>query len=202
MSDIDLDNALSQFYEDESLTDALTDQPADILLKWGETQIQFLAQQARDEDEFDNHCTSLRKLIRNVSRYVAEHHHMEPEEQQESLNRISGFAQAIGLSIIKAIENIIEEQKTLSDTDSVTHFLAQIASPVGTSTASPESPRAPSQPTTTVSPVDDTTEILPRGPLMDLFQQIADAIVDATDELKQQASSDDKPVVPDDDIDL
>lgn len=208
MSDIDLDSALSQFYEDESLTDALTDQPADALLKWGEAQVQLLAQQAKDEEEFDSLFTSLRKLIRNVSRYVAEHQEMAQDEQQESLDKISGFAQSIGLSISKAVEGIIEEQKSLSDTDSVSHFLAQFAQTVnqvatGSPSPTPTPTPAPSEEETPVeAPVDDITEILPKGALMDFIHKITGAVADAKEKLEQQASSDDDTTTPDDDSDF
>ena len=207
MSDIDLDSALSQFYEDESLTDALTDQPADALLKWGESQVQLLAQQAKDEEEFDSLFTSLRKLIRNVSRYVAEHQEMAQDEQQESLDKISEFAQSIGLTINKAVEGIIEEQKSLSDTDSVTHFLAQFAQTVNqVATGSPSTPPTPTpeplEETPVEAPVDDITEILPKGALMDFINKITGAVADAKEKLEQQASSDDDSTTPDDDNDF
>ncbi len=204
MSDIDLDSALSQFYEDESLTDALTDQPADALLKWGEAQVQFLAQQAKDEDEFDHQFTALRKLIRNLSRYVAEHQEMAQDEQQESLGKISEFAQAIGLTINKTVDSIIEEQKLLSNTDSVAHFLAQFAQSVNQVTTGHISPSPSPAPEHTEeapieSPVDDITEILPKGALMDFVNKITGAIADAKEQLEQQASSEDDSTTPDDD---
>ena len=205
MSDIDLDSALSQFYEDESLTDALTDQPADALLKWGESQMQFLAQQAKDEDEFDNQFTALRKLIRNLSRYVAEHQEMAQDEQQESLDKISEFAQSIGLTINKAVDNIIEEQKSLSDTDSISHFLAQFAqtvNQVATGSLSPTPTPEPLEETPVEAPVDDITEILPKGALMDFIHKITGAVADAKEKLEQQASSDDDTTTPDDDSDF
>lgn len=205
MSDIDLDSALSQFYEDESLTDALTDQPADALLKWGESQVQLLAQQAKDEEEFDSLFTSLRKLIRNLSRYVAEHQEMPPDEQQESLDKISGFAQSIGLSINKAVDGIIEEQQSLSDTDSVTHFLAQFAqtiNQVATGSPSPTPTPDPIEEAPIEAPVDDITEILPKGALMDFIHKITGAVADAKEQLEQQASSDDDTTTPDDDSDF
>ncbi|MCL4255457.1 MAG: hypothetical protein KJ043_16995, partial [Anaerolineae bacterium] len=191
----DLDSALSQFYEDESLTDALTDQPANTLLKWGEAQVQLLAQQAKDADEFDSQFTALRKLIRNLSRYVAEHQNMAPDEQQESLGKISGFAQSIGLSINKAVDGIIEEQKSLADSDSVSHFLAQFAQTVNQIGANNPSPTP--EPSTD-SAMDDITEILPKGAWMDFVNKITGAVADAKDQIEQQASSDDDTTTPDD----
>ncbi|PJF28775.1 MAG: hypothetical protein CUN52_11750 [Phototrophicales bacterium] len=202
MSDIDLDSALSQFYEDESLTDALTDQPADALLKWGESQVQFLAQQAHDTDEFDAQFTALRKLIRNVSKFVAEHQDMPLDEQAETLSKITSFAQNIGLSINRAITDIIDEQKNLTDTDSVTHVLAQFAkgiNPVVDEAVSATPP--PSETPSTDAPVDDITEILPKGGLMDFVNKITSTVADIKKQIEQASSADDT-TTPDDDHDI
>ncbi|MCU0480462.1 MAG: hypothetical protein MUE54_04530, partial [Anaerolineae bacterium] len=137
MSDIDLESAISQYYEDASLTDALTDQPADTLLKWGEEQLQALAQKSSNPDDFDVQFTQLRKLIKSASRFIAEHQHMADDEQQESLEKIMGFAQNLGLVTGNALSGIIEEQRSLADNDSVVHFIAQFASTVTTAIPTP-----------------------------------------------------------------
>lgn len=127
MADIDLENAVSQFYEDESLTDALTDQPAAVLLQWGEGQLQALAAKSADEEEFDQQFKQLRRLIRSMSEYIAEHHHMAQEEQQANLQKMSDFAQTIGFKMKSAIGAVVEQQKSLADVDSVNHLLNILA---------------------------------------------------------------------------
>lgn len=190
MSDIDLESAISQFYEDESLTEALTDQPANTLLKWGEEQLQALAQKSSNPDEFDVQFTQLRKLIKSASRFIAEHQNMAADEQHESMEKIIGFAQNLGLVMGNAVAGIIEEQKTLADNDSVAHFIAQFATTVTTSIPTPPSvPMFPEiSPIDPNAPVEDITEILPKGGLMDFIKQITNAVKDT-----QQSTTDDTP---------
>ncbi|MDX2075484.1 MAG: hypothetical protein SFZ02_03575 [bacterium] len=200
MSDIDLESAISQFYEDESLTEALTDQPAKTLLKWGEQQLGALAQKSASPDEFDEQFTQLRKLIKNISRFVAEHQDMAEEEQQEAMQKMMTFAQNIGVAINGAVGGIIEEQKSLSDEGSVTHLLSKFVAssvanlPPTTPTTPPSVPPTPSTPVDSTtdflnSPVEDITEILPKGGLLNFINQITARV----NEAKNQTSDADKP---------
>ncbi len=194
MSDIDLESALSQFYEDESLTDALTDQPAQTLLKWGEGQLQTLAQKASDPDEFDQQFTQLRKLVKGVSRFVAEHQNMAIDEQQASVEKIVGLAETIGLAMNNLAARIIEEQQALSDNDAMTHFIAQFggvmtAIPIPAPAPVPNSAEIP--PAILDAPVEDITEILPKGSLLDFIHKITGAVNEAKDKLEESSDKDD-----------
>jgi hypothetical protein len=132
-------------------------------------------------DDFDVQFTQLRKLIKSASRFIAEHQHMADDEQQESLEKIMGFAQNLGLVTGNALSGIIEEQRSLADNDSVVHFIAQFASTV--TTAIPTPPPAPTLPEMPAidpyAPVEDITEILPKGGLMDFIQKITNAVKEA-----------------------
>jgi hypothetical protein len=208
MSDIDLENAISQFYEDESLTDALTDQPANTLLTWGEKQLGELAKKSASTDEFDTQFTQLRKLIKSMSRFVAEHQDMAEDEQAESVQKIMGFAQGAGIPINNTAEAIVAEQKSLADEGSVAHLLAQFASSLSEITNTPPVSGTPTTSTPVEpdsaflqshdnsdsaflqspddsdsafmnSPVEDVTEILPKGGLMDFIKKITSTVTDA-----------------------
>jgi len=190
MSDIDLESALAQFYEDESLTEALTDQPAETLLKWGEEQLQTLAQKASDPDEFDQQFTQLRKLVKSVSRFVAEHQNMAVDEQQASVEKIVGLAENIGLAVNNVVAHIIEEQQSLSDNDAMTHFIAQFGGVMAAIPApAPNSAEIP--PAILDAPVEDITEILPKGSLLDFIHKITGAVNEAKEKLEESSDKDD-----------
>lgn len=194
MSDIDLESAVSQFYEDESLTDALTDQPAQTLLKWGEEQLQTLAQKSSDPDEFDQQFTQLRKLVKSVSRFVAEHQNMAADEQQASVEKIVGLAETIGLGVNNVVASIIEEQQSLSDDDAMTHFIAQFGGMMASIPVPPPAPvpnSAEIPPAILDAPVEDITEILPKGGLLDFIHKITGAVNEAKEQIEESSDKDD-----------
>jgi|GEM_PF-1582202 len=213
MSDIDLENAISQFYEDESLTDALTDQPATTLLQWGEKQLGELAKKSASEDDFDTQFTQLRKLIKSMSRFVAEHQNMAEDEQAESVQKIMGFAQSAGIPINNTAEVIVTEQKSLADDGSVAHLLAQFATSlletINNPPTTPTPPVISGTPTTDTpiepdtafmqshddsdsafleSPVEDITEILPKGGVMDFIKRITSTVTDAHQQAQEEST--------------
>ncbi len=63
-----IQQAIQQLYEDEGLTSALTDEPATILLSWGEEQLKDLAGFDYEQPEMVRTAYQLRRVIRAVNR--------------------------------------------------------------------------------------------------------------------------------------
>lgn len=69
-----LQTVIEHFYEDEGLTDALTDEGALILLGWGARQLRTLAQLERAEPpHYETIGQQLRQLIRAINQLVGQH---------------------------------------------------------------------------------------------------------------------------------
>ncbi len=63
-----IQQAIQQLYEDEGLTNALTDEPATILLSWGEEQLKDLADFDYDQPDLVRTAYQLRRVIRAINR--------------------------------------------------------------------------------------------------------------------------------------
>ena len=61
---------LQQFYEDEGLTSALTDDAAKALLAWGESQLNSVAAYDNKEAELEQMARQLRRVMRAVNRAI------------------------------------------------------------------------------------------------------------------------------------
>lgn len=73
--------AVEQLYESEGLTDALTDEAASLLLKWGEQQLKNLAASNNyDEAGWEIAAYQLRRVVSSINSLVERHMDMsEPE---------------------------------------------------------------------------------------------------------------------------
>ena len=62
--------AVERILEDEALTADLTDQAAALLLEWGLTRAEAMAQQAEElsQAELDAHLAALRRTMKRISR--------------------------------------------------------------------------------------------------------------------------------------
>jgi len=99
MSQEQAQRALQSLYEESGARDELDDAEAEILLKWGETQIQRLADQNIDEESFDEAYSQIVKLLTRMNRFAARRAELPPEDQKTSLSRIAESADAIGMPI-------------------------------------------------------------------------------------------------------
>ncbi|GAB4510923.1 MAG: hypothetical protein OHK0046_08310 [Anaerolineae bacterium] len=143
---INLEIAIITLYEDSSLTEEITDEPAQKLLKWGEAQVKVLAEKTPDDEiAFDDNLSVLMKLIKSMNRFTARRHEMTPEEIQEYLQeRILERAQRIGLPLEEAaLTAYRERQATLDESANVQAMMdlmssAETPAPAGTEAAPPQ----------------------------------------------------------------
>ena len=61
---------IQQLYENESLTNALTDEGAKFLLEWGERQVGSAAPYANDPANMENLMRQLQRVMRAVNRAI------------------------------------------------------------------------------------------------------------------------------------
>lgn len=75
--------AILQLYESEGLTDALTDEPATLLLGWGEQQLKNSSQ--LDQAEFESAAYQTRRIIGSINRLVERQADMAEKELVQRL---------------------------------------------------------------------------------------------------------------------
>ncbi len=83
-----IQQAIQQLYEDEGLTSALTDEPATILLSWGEEQLKDLAGFDYNQPELVRTAYQLRRVIRAVNRLVERQADLSEKEMVERLLKL------------------------------------------------------------------------------------------------------------------
>jgi uncharacterized membrane protein YccC len=78
--------------EDESLTTDLTDHAAKLLLDWGLTQVEAIAQQAEGllQEELNAHLAALRRTMKHIGRQAGE---AAPEAQVEQVRALLAEAE-------------------------------------------------------------------------------------------------------------
>jgi hypothetical protein len=99
MSQEQADRAKQQIYEDTSTRDELTDDEANILLKWGEGQIDSLAAQNLDDAAFEEAYDHLRRVVMNINRFTGKRAYAPPEELTNTLNQLATEAGALGANV-------------------------------------------------------------------------------------------------------
>ncbi len=113
---IDIESVVTRLYEDVSLTEELTDEPAKLLLKWGRIRLNILVENAPDEETFVNSFKQLRRVIKSINRFTARRHIMSNEEQREYLEKIMNRAQELGLQPPPgASEHYLNRQRIFDD---------------------------------------------------------------------------------------
>lgn len=167
---VDVQNAIMNLYDDASLTDELTDAPAQVLLKWAEAQIPDLAAQFPEDDTFDDALKTLRGLIKGINRLTGQRAVLSPEEQSETVDTLVARAQRLGYKAdAAAAVNLLSQANSLAESDHVRALLIWVqtgsaemaaAAPVdrGTAESSPTSPVPTPRPVVSgslpVAPVD------------------------------------------------
>jgi hypothetical protein len=83
-----IQNAIAQFYEDEGLTDALTDEAAKILLSWSEKELKNVAELDPNSANLYKLAFQLRRVAHSINRLV---------ERQPELSQTQLVEELIGL---------------------------------------------------------------------------------------------------------
>ena len=124
-------DVVQAFYEDPDLRDSLTDDEADVLLRWAGDQAARLDAGGADDAAFDALAAELRRLVKQINRYAGEGAYAPPEAQSAALSGISAGAQAVGLTVTPTFS------AQAAPADSMTALTGLLAS------LSPEAPAPP-----------------------------------------------------------
>ncbi len=83
-----IQQAIQQLYEDEGLTNALTDEPATILLSWGEEQLKDLVGFDYRQPDLVRTAYQLRRVIRAINRLVERQADLSEKELVQRLLKL------------------------------------------------------------------------------------------------------------------
>lgn len=121
----DVESAIIRLYDDSSLTDELTDEPASALLQWGETRLAQMANTITDDTAFEDQFMALRQLLKSASRFTARRHALPAEEQTDYLQKILETAKTLGfMPSYGMVGAYLEQQQALDDVQHI-HLLTR-----------------------------------------------------------------------------
>lgn len=83
-----------KLYESSSLTDDLNDPEAQVLLKWGQGQIDRLA--TSYPDEFEQKARFLRQLLKNINRFVGQREFNDTAGQEKYMQKVVQYLEPLG----------------------------------------------------------------------------------------------------------
>jgi hypothetical protein len=146
------ERATEQLYENTDVREDLTDDEAQVLLKWGEARIAKLAEQGMDDTQFDEAFDNLLKIMSRINRLVGRRDFSTPEEQQEWMDKIAESAGAMGVNI-STEQDTFQQQSALDNIGAISALTALIDNaPTGEDAPSTPSNSQPGE-------VDDQEEI-------------------------------------------
>jgi hypothetical protein len=127
MPPIDIEQARARLYEDASLTEDLSDEPAQHLLKWAEGKLAALGQTIHDEAVFDDAAKALRSLVKLINRASAA---VSPEEQADMTEQIRAKAAELGLPAEPGtMANTVSDPSLTEEIERVRAFINAIDTP-------------------------------------------------------------------------
>ncbi|MGB7338768.1 MAG: hypothetical protein WBC91_07745 [Phototrophicaceae bacterium] len=83
-----------RLYESSSLRDDLNDDEATVLLTWGETQIERLANEF--PDEFEQKARFFRQVLKNINRFVGQREFNDLDGQTDYMDKITKYLESVG----------------------------------------------------------------------------------------------------------
>ncbi len=87
------EDALMRLYESASVRDELTDEEAEALLKWAETEVTRLDQSGVDDETFDDGVRTLMKLAKEMNRFAGgQEQGFSAQDVDETPQTIAGLA--------------------------------------------------------------------------------------------------------------
>ena len=109
----ELINAVIQrLYENESITSALTDNSAKMLLTWGEAELTNLAPFNPTPQQVDDLSEQASRVLRAINRLVERQADLTEEEMVETLIQLVQNAMKLGVIEFKIEKGEIDDQKT------------------------------------------------------------------------------------------
>jgi len=107
MSENPIQPMVEQLYQNEALTDALTDDAAKLLLQWGEQQLNNLAGLSLSPENLDSAGQALQKAMRAANRLIEQRADLSDVEMIEHLLKL--VEQVITLTLIAQQSMPVEE---------------------------------------------------------------------------------------------
>lgn len=114
---INAEMAVMSLYENESLTDHLTDKPAMTLLKWCEAQVMRLVNTHSDEAIFDEAFVRLRRLTRAMNTLAGIGDMMDVTKQKIYATEICDLATQLGFTVTEEQTNAYLARLTEIESD-------------------------------------------------------------------------------------
>ena len=148
------ERATEQLYENTDVREDLTDDEAQVLLKWGEARIAKLAEQGMDDTQFDEAFDNLLKIMSRINRLVGRRDFSTPEEQKEWMDKIAESAGAMGVNVSFEQDPTTFQQQSALDNIGAINALTALIDNAPTGEDAPGTP-SNSQP----GEVDDQEEI-------------------------------------------
>jgi hypothetical protein len=106
-----------EIYESPALRDDLRDNEADVLLKWGETEVERLA--GTDPEDFEQTCRFLRQLLKNINRFVGQREFNDRAGQEEYMQKVQQWLPKLGypeLTMDELFAGLPEDGKDMAGT--------------------------------------------------------------------------------------
>ena len=155
--------AIQSFYEDADLRGELTDDEANVLLRWAETELSKVDAASADDAAFEAATDTLSSLIKSINRFIGRRGYSTPEEQAAGFAKISAHAKALGYPLPAdaftasfdaqaAADNITALQALLSDIEHSAAPVAAQAAAAAPDTAQTDTPPATTAPEPVTAP--------------------------------------------------
>lgn len=90
------EDVLMRLYEDADLRDELTDEEADRLLKWAETELSRLDASAADDAAFETQADTLMKLLKHMNRFAGRQGQLSAQGASQTPDTIATLASELG----------------------------------------------------------------------------------------------------------
>jgi hypothetical protein len=161
MSEGQAASALERMYEDTNVRDEIVDTDAKILLQWGETQVNRLAQKEMEDSVFEDAYYKLTKVMGRINRFVGMRQDADDAQKAELLEKLVATAADAGYPIsAEAVATFAQENAAMDNAAAIRALTAMIdttstgtppPAQTGSPTPSATTPEPPSKPN---SPLD------------------------------------------------
>lgn len=122
------ERAIERLYENEGLTNELTDNEAKPLLRWAESEIVRLDEAGLDEETFEAQFKLVRRVMKRINRFVARRADDTPDDNANALQRLADNLRELGHTVHTAtLQATIAEQAALDNAAVVRRLLALAA---------------------------------------------------------------------------
>ena len=123
MSNAQAERAINQLYESDTLRSELRDEEASLLLSWGESRVDELAERDLPDSQFDELAEKLRLLLAAINVCVGKRK-TSPSQHLTMMASISSAAQAAGYSITPEEQTtFLQQQSPLTNQDAISELL-------------------------------------------------------------------------------